>query len=694
MTGWRLVSTAMAIGDPHSAFDAGSLGDVPGQITVVLTKVAHLVLVLSAGFAVVAVPLAMVGWFRWFTLLPLTLVIAAGLYFGDRTAPIIARSPTWPTIAVLASITLSTILGLAHPTQFFSTSRDPGVYAVTALWLEREGEILFPAPAEEFRGVDGVSGAGAGFYPGRDDGRLEPQFAHLTHTLLGGAATVGGEAALTRINVLVGAGALLVLFLLIQQISHGWAAAASTSALAFTLPQMYFARGPYSEPLAQLLLLGGLAVLISRPNLSRSHALLAGLLFGAVLGSRIDAVLVASGLIAVLAAWLVGRSRTEGSRVIWVGAGVVVTAGIGLLDLRLFTSRYLDALWGQFRTAAFLVAFTAALAALALLLQAKIRRRARQLESRLETLGSAMAAAVWLGALHLLFLRPLWPNHRSDPEAPVSREIGRLQARQGLPDEPTRTYSEQAGEWIAWYVGWPLVLTAVLGAAVVAYRLLTKWSWPLFAVLGIAGLPTLVYLWQPSITPDHLFAMRRFVPTALPLVAVLGAIGMVELRRMAALSLQWKGLSAQLAISALVVVPAMAVSQPYWTFREFRMDTSGLNALCESFDGSPVLVDDTGAMGRQYVAGFTAACGVEAAWVNPDQLDSALLVASNYQESGRELILVSQRPDLDTELSEVRLKGSEDFRVHEIERAVSRVPIGSDPATGATTLYLYEVNRS
>jgi hypothetical protein len=663
------------------------------RATTMTAAIAHLALVTAAGFAVVALPLAWVGWFRWFAVLPSTALIAAGLYLADRRTPFVIRSGTWPTVVMLVGVGLATMLNLAHPTQFFSAGRDPGVYAVTGLWLEREGTILFDAPPTEIEGVEGVVGTGAGLYP-RADGRFEPQFPHLTHTMLGAAAMVGDTAALTRANAVVGAGALVVLFLLIQQLAPGWAAAASTWVIAFALPQMYFSRGSFSEPLAQLLLLGGVAILTSGADLSRCHALLSGMLLGAVIGSRVDAILVLSALVIVVTAWLLDSSRARRSSLPWLAVGLSVTGGIAVFDLRWFSSGYLASLGGELRMATLLAVATALLATAVLGWRGPITRAVEPLRSGTNRMGMAAALAVWGLALWVLFVRPLIPSHRSSPESPVSLAIGALQARQGLPHEPTRTYSEQAGEWMAWYLGWPLVLIAVLGAAVLVHRLFVRWSWPHFAGVALLAVPTALYLWRPSITPDHLFAMRRFVPTTLPLLGLLGAIGMAEIRRWITASHGRRGPALPVLLGSLVVVPAMTVSLPFWTFREFRMDTASLAELCEAFDDSPVLIDQAGGMAREYIPAFTAVCEVDAALVDRRYWASVPVLAERYRESDQDLTLVSQRSDLSEVIDGLELVDSIDFRVEEIERAVARVPIGSDPSPGATTLHLYRYPTS
>ena len=641
-------------------------------MAVLTVRLTHWILVVAAAFAIVAVPLAMGGWFRAWILFPLVALVAGALFVADRSLPFVVRAGNAPTIAVLVLIGTAGLLSFLHPTQHFTTNRDPGIYSVTGLWLEREGSILFDSLSPEFEATGRTVPQAAGFYNVRDDGKLEPQFAHLTHTALGAAAMVGSEALLTRTNVLVGAASLLVLFVLIQQFTSGWAAAAATGALAFSLPQIYFTRGPYSEPLAQLLLLGAVAVLASGRPLSRGHALLAGLLIGALLGSRIDAVLILPALVVLAVAWVLSGRR--GRELAWIGAGTIVTGTIGFVDLQYFAGSYLAEHSEQVGGALRLTAGATGLSVAVLLARGPLARRLATLAPQRERIAVGAAALGWAVMLAVLFIWPRFPAYRSRDTGLV---VG-LQRRQGFEDDPPRSFLEQSPEWLTWYLGWPLVLLAVVGASVVIYRLITRWSWPLFASVVILGLPTAVYLYRPSITGDHLWVMRRFLPAALPFVALVGAIGADWLRSQLSLDRAREGF-ATFAISSVVVVGAMAGSFQYWTFREFRLDTATMHQMCEVLDGRPVLVDDRGTLGPQFAQTLAAACAVETGRVQPHELgEVAEAAAEQYGRSDVQLMVMSRSSELADQHPGLQLEASLSYRVQEIERSVGRPPIGSE----------------
>src|ERR1700678_1836894 len=142
-----------------------------------------------------------------------------------------------------------------------------------------------------------------------------------------------------------------------------WAPAAA-AALALSLPEQYTSRGTFSEPLVQVLLFGGLCLLIDAllvtpqpasasattapaagtgsytdwPNQDRVLAALAGLVLGLTVLVRIDGlsdILPAGPLLGLLLA----ARRRQG---IPFGLGLIAGVGYGLAEGYLLSRPYLD----------------------------------------------------------------------------------------------------------------------------------------------------------------------------------------------------------------------------------------------------------------------------------------------------------------------------------------------------------------
>jgi hypothetical protein len=102
-----------------------------------------------------------------------------------------------------------------------------------------------------------------------------------------------------------------------------------------------------------------------------------------------------------------------------------------------------------------------------------------------------------------------------------------LQSSTHLPFEPRRRYYEHAMQWAAWYIGGLFLAFAIVGAAY-ATRAFIRGTLraPSQVTALIIGPPALLYLYRPSITPDQIWATRRFVPAAFPIL-VLSAFGLL-----------------------------------------------------------------------------------------------------------------------------------------------------------------------
>jgi hypothetical protein len=137
--------------------------------------------------------------------------------------------------------------------------------------------------------------------------------------------------------------------------------------------------------------------------------------------------------------------------------------------------------------------------------------------------GVCAAGVVLLGGFLAWFVRPRVQTVRLSYNAVVAS----VQQSTHLALDPTRRYFEHAVVWASWYIGPITLALAIIGAAY-AVRAFVRRTLPTPCRVAalIFGPSALLYLWRPSITPDQIWATRRFVPAVFP-VLVLAAFGVM-----------------------------------------------------------------------------------------------------------------------------------------------------------------------
>ena len=311
--------------------------------------------------------------------------------------------------------------------------------------------------------------------------------------------------------------------------------AAAAAVLALSLPEQYTSRGTFSEPLAQVLLFGGLCLLADSLVINREGeadwpgqdmvlAGLAALALGLTILVRIDGLSDILPAVPFLGVLLAARRR----QAVPFGVGLVAGVGYGLADGYLKSRPYLDLEAPSLRPLALIVAVTvlATLAGIAVTLSPSARNAARRLLSTRVVRWLPTAAAIVTVLIFVGFaVRPLVQTVAGETDPTSIAYVAELQKLAGLPVDGKQQYYQDSLYWVIWYLGVPAVLLAAFGLAVLARRcakaLLTwkdpgaaarVWALPLMIALWVV----VTVLWRPAVAPDQPWASRRLVPFVLP----------------------------------------------------------------------------------------------------------------------------------------------------------------------------------
>jgi hypothetical protein len=392
-----------------------------------------------------------------------------------------------------------------------------------------------------------------------------------------------------------------------------WWGVAAELLLAICLPQVYASRTPFSEPLVQVLLFGGLCLFLdslvvrhrgvggsggfggggrhSRPGRFDGDMALAGL-GGLALGLTVLASIGSLGLLLpaflVVAVLFVARRPQAGP----FGGGLIFGIGMGLVTGLALERPYLASVSEQLHliglSAAGFVVVTALIAPLALPgAPSRVRRalavrpsfpwfnREQVVFPSLGFLLGGLALVLPVLMLAGLAVRPYLQTVREQTNPAVIRQVAALQRLERLPVDGTRQYYESSLTWVVWYLGVPALLLACLGAAVLGRRLVRAVLSPEpagFEGLWLWGLPfliiawsALVVLWDPAVIPWQPLASHRLVPVILPGLALLAVWASSRLTALAARLGAARAVAALVAaccVLALAIPPLMTTLNP------------------------------------------------------------------------------------------------------------------------------------
>jgi plasmid stabilization system protein ParE len=288
---------------------------------------------------------------------------------------------------------------------------------------------------------------------------------------------------------------------------------------------------------------------------------------------------------------------------------------------------------------------------------------------------ATLAALGVLGAAaYAYLLRPAL----SHPRHAYDHALADLQRDQGLDLDPRRTYAESTMRWLGWYLG-PVALGAGVAGLAVALRhaaVTRRRSWLPF--LGIVLSITALYVARPSIFPNQVWAMRRFLPVTIPGLLLLAASATQALHdRLTSGPPRFLrvGLTASLAIG-VVAVPAYQLTG----LADAREQAGGLAAmsrLCASLPARAVVWTIPGPDETRLLQPVHAFCRVPVAQ-SPPQVSRRLVEswAASVKRLGHNPAMLSTRRGPLVRLLDERAPDRPEvvFRYHHLEETITHRP--------------------
>jgi hypothetical protein len=459
-------------------------------------------------------------------------------------------APLWSLLATVVVAAGFVAWQIVMRSEQFIVTRDPGAYLQFGYWIAHHGSTSIPVSASSFGGAHpGLSFASLGF--AQHGSHLSPQFLAGLPSVLAAGFWVGGTGGALIVPCVLGGFAVLSFAGLVGRLAGPRWAPAGALVLALALPEQYTSRTAFAETLVQILLFGGLCLLIDalsapssspasspvRPSAPRRRwrwpappspvarlAVLGGLALGLTSVIQVQGLSIVLPAVPLLAVMFVGKRRQW----IPITLGLLVGVGYGLGEGYLLARPYLDSLsawmgpFGIIAGATVVIFLDVALVWRYARLGGLTKRvlAVRPLRWLPEVL-----AAVTVLVVAGFAVRPYVQTVRGGFNSGTVAYVDYLQRVAGLPLDPRRTYAEDTLYWVIWYIGVPALLLGTFGLALLARRVLRAlitwkdptgtakvWALPLL----IIGWMTVTVLWRPGTVPDQPWASRRLVPVVIP----------------------------------------------------------------------------------------------------------------------------------------------------------------------------------
>lgn len=561
------------------------------------------------GFGVAALALATVGLFAVWTVT--LLGVPSTLWIG-RLIPSRQNNPVPAAVGFLVVLLAGVVCvyGWIAPHEHILTGRDSGTYVATAAWIANEGTLWMNVGDRILDGTE-VTYESIGFPSLGDRADLRPQFLHMWPSLMAyAAAATSGVDGFFLVTPLVAAIGILALFAFARRLLSAWIALFATVLVATTMPFVYFYRAPFSETLAFTFLFGGLwALEEARERHSLRFATAAGAFIGAVSVVRIDGIVVLLGLTAYLMLTEIqGDIETTSQptqldvvKRSWnIAASMLVVA---TLDGAIFAPHYLSDHGSLIAAVLVLILVTRVLGRPF----GRIYRKHRvAMANTITTLSGAFL--VYAGLVRPYVAEPTrWNIYGIEP----------LQLAAGVAVEPLRSYAELSVRWLVWYLGVPLVVLGLTGLVVEMRRVLLSPRSPGGPFVAVAIVFTLLYVYRPSINPDHIWAMRRFMPLVIPALVVLA---LVLAARSAQRLGRWRS-PAMVMLCVVLILPVSLATARSGLEPEFKGAGQDMVRACDTLGEGSVLVfvgESAGARLSALGPPLRGVCGVVVAAEDPN----------------------------------------------------------------------------
>lgn len=449
---------------------------------------------------------AVVGLVGWLV------TIAGAVMLWGRRDRLRSMHPsfTWWDGLLLAGLTLAAVLYLGWPSENILPEHDEGMYINQGIYVANHGSLHPPLPwpdtADSIFSLVDVRPPGA-FDVGDS---YTFYFGHLFQVWLAHAYATLGAAGIFRLNGVIGLLSAGLFYALCRRMLKRPLAAVATLLLALNTSQLWLARNSLTEMITQAFITAALLLLVrALEDDSVGDARWAGLFFGLSATVRVDSLLLVPLLFAAHLAMRMVEEPDRRSTRVWLGlySTALPAFALDLVYYVVYSRPYFDV-----HQAFIWPICLAALAAAGVLLVGCTRMLdvvRPWLTSR--AVVTAIGVLLLILSVYAYFIRP----YTTAPFfGPGTHLVGQ------------RSYAEDSLVNLAVYLSPPVVWAGIIGWYVALWNAVrSRRALYILPILVVVLSFALLYLYNPTITPLHYWAIRRFLPVVMPGWILFAAVG-------------------------------------------------------------------------------------------------------------------------------------------------------------------------
>ncbi|MEI1277774.1 glycosyltransferase family 39 protein [Leptospira venezuelensis] len=457
--------------------------------------------------------------------------LISGLFIGYilfykirlQPKPITVRNNSKNIITKIILTLLLLCAGLMYsffPIEYIKGDRDHGVYIVFGSHIQKTGGLNFDDPRYqdltqilEDNIIYGYPAIHSDQSPSAPGGSLSPRFFPLLPTYLALFADLFGLDGMFRVNSIFGILSLAFIFLIVKKWIGPWGALIAVFFCAFNPAQLWNVRTTLSEPLGQFLILFSSCLTLYFFRKNNGWMFFAGGVLGLSSFNRIDSLIYFPAIVLFISYLLFLRKKS-----LWKGLnflfGYSAISILGVLYGYINSKPYMVDLWKskQLLKLTFLcVCSSILLFGLLFFSNLKIGKRVIELCNKTVLSNRKILRVSILSLLFLLiiFVYSIQPM---------------ISTAQNLTD--SLFFKKNSFIFFLFYVPILLVLFGIGGYDLILFRKQSSGSL-IFLLLG--SLLSFVYLYDPSIFPDHYWVSRRWVLFPVPFAYIMGVMGLYSL---------------------------------------------------------------------------------------------------------------------------------------------------------------------